>query len=187
MHRRTTFALAAVLALTVPAAEAIPFLTPSVTIEYDHTAQFAHRTYSWGVLEMAAPTYEPAVHAAVDKGLRQRGWQLVPSGGSATVFVLGDVRGEDQVKAFYAAKGGGFKQDWGPEGLGAGWKPYYGNATINALSLPQNNLMIDIFDTASHQLIFRGVTEDDLSRTEKKNTKRLEKYIKQVFKEFPKK
>ncbi len=156
-----------------------------ITTEYDHSAHLAGRTYSWGRVTMQVPGYQDVVKAAVDKNLRARGWQLVPTGGSATIFATGDISSEPQMTAFYSGPGAGWGQGWGAQGWGPGWKPGYGEPTWNALSRAGNNLVIDIWDTSSRQLLFRGVMDDDLSGVEKKNTKGLEQSLKKMFKKFP--
>ncbi len=187
MQRRFSFWIALVCTLGLGfQAYALPFLSPKVTTEYDHSAPLAGRTYSWGGLHMDVPEYEPAVHAATDKYLQARGWQLAPSGGSATIFVMGNVRGEPQLEKSYIEQGQGWGAgQWSPQGLGRGWAPTYGQATITALSTPESHLVFDIFDTSSHKLLFRGITVEDLSGTEKSNTKRIAQSIKLIFKKFP--
>ncbi len=178
------FALAALLMTAVVSSEALPFLSPPVTLEYDHTAPLAGRTYSWGGVRLAVPKYVPVIQGAVDKYLQARGWQLVPSGGSATVFATGDVQGIDELDQGYKEDGWGVGQ-WRAQGLGPGWAPTYGQATVNALATAESHLVVDIFDTGSHKLLFRGVTGEDLSNSEKKNAKNLSGQMKRMFKKFP--
>ena len=211
MPRRTAWALALALLTAAPLAGAIPFLTPKVTVEYDHSAQLSHRTYSWGDTRMSLPRYVDIVKALIDKDLRAKGWQLVPTGGSATVFLLGNTEDGPSLVAYYAsqgaasaatpgaptaaaadgangpAQGATWAQNWGPNGWGAGWKPGYGLEVYNALGTAGNHLVVDVFDTASHRLMFRGVTGEDLSNSDKKNTGTFEKSLKAMFKKLPKK
>ncbi len=158
---------------------------PAVTSEYDRSVPLAGRTYSWGEVKLAMPPYSDSVRMAIDSILRKRGWQLAPSGGSVTLFAYGDIRGEAQLTAAYQAFCGGWGQPWSAQGWGPGWKPQYGEATFNALNVPENNLVLDMFDTANHRLLFRGVMKDDLSGTEKKNNKQLKKTVKRLLGKFP--
>ncbi len=183
---RWTFALTVALITGVPTVQAIPFLSPPVTVEYDHSAQFSGRTYSWGDARMPVASYIDPMKALVDKNLKVRGWQLVPSGGSATVFALGDTQDGPHLIAYYADHGVAWAQNWTPQGWGIGWKPGYGEWTFNALGTAETHLVVDIFDTGSHHLIFRGVVGEDLSSTEKKNIKKLTADLKQLLKQLPK-
>ena len=175
---------------------------------------------------MPVAGYADTLRGLVEKGLKARGWQLVPSGGSATLFALGDVANGPGLIAYYArtpampdvaagtvstpAPSGEatpnpapvattaapsqpiapgtekWAQNWGPQGWGAGWKPGYGVDSYNALGTPETHLVLDIFDSASHQLLFRGVAGEDLSNSQKKNTKALEGSLKQILKGLPK-
>ncbi len=181
----------AVFLLPLPRARAIslPFLHPStVTVESDRSAALARRSYSWGDVHLAVAQYDGTVRAAVDKILAAKGWQLVPSGGSATLFAVGDVRGEAQLVESYSKQGGGWGAgQWGWQGLGAGWKPQFGEATVNALATAESHLVVDVFDTASHKLLFRGVMVEDVSGTEKANIKGLQKKLKAMWKKLPRK
>ena len=188
MYRRLIPALAAAILVSAPVLQgiSIPFLPqPLVFTEYDHAAPLAGRTYSWGDLRLEVPLYTPVVRAAVDKDLAARGWQLVASGGSITIFGTGNVRSETQLEDFYKSTGAGWAQDWGARGWGPGWKPLYGEDTSSGMCSAASHLVIDMFDTGSHRLLFRGVMTSDFSRTQKKNTKNFDKNLKKMFNKFP--
>lgn len=193
MKYRTILALAAALCASPSFAQVqvlgLVIPPPAVTIEYDHSVPLAHRSYSWGDLRMAVPQYEGTVRSAVDANLQKSGWQLLPSGGSVTVYGHGDIRSEAQLLAVYGATGADAaahtEQPWTAQGLGAGWKPFYGEAVFNALNVPENNLVIDMFDASSRRLLFRGVLQDELAAPEKQTTKTLTKTIKRMFSKFP--
>ncbi len=189
MKRWTLLALAATLcARSLPAQVQILGLVvppPSVATEYDHSVPLARRSYSWGDVQMAVPQYAGTVRAAVDANLQKRGWQLVPSGGSVVVFAHGDIRDEAQLAKIYSASGASWIQPWTAQGLGSGWKPFYGESVFNALNVPENNLVVDMFDSTGRHLLFRGVMQDELSAPEKQTTKVLTKTIKRMFSKFP--
>ncbi len=166
---------------------ALPFLHPRTTTEYDHTALLVRRTYSWGGLYIDLQQYEPFVRAAADKYLQARGWQPVPSGGAETIWCSGNLRNENQLEAFYAQRGAWGAAQWGPHGLGAGWTPGFGQPTTSAMATPENHFVLDIFDTASRKLVFRGVTTADFSGSDKQNHKRFMASLKRVLKSLPSK
>ena len=185
MQRRLSLALPLVLAAAAVTAQASLLHRIPIAVEYDHTSHLAAHTYSWGVAQMVVPGLTPVVRAAVDKTLAKRGWQMVPSGGAATVFVEGDVQGMNGSQAFYNGLNAGWDQNWSPDGWGAGWKPYYGELTTNALERPGNNLVIDIFDSASHRLLLRAVAGEQLWDKQKKTTKYLNESVKKMLKTLP--
>lgn len=178
----------AVLCLPMSAARAIsiPFFGKDVvTVESDHAAALARRTYCWGDVHLLVAQYDSTVKAAVDKALAAKGWQLVAAGGSTTLFATGDVQGEAQLAEDYSKQGGGWGAgQWGWQGLGAGWKPQFGEATVNALATAESHLVLDIFDTSRHTLLFRGVMVEDVSGTEKANTKGLQKRLASILKKL---
>jgi hypothetical protein len=159
-----------------------------VTTGYDHSVPFAQRTWSWGEFKMAAAGYDLPVRTAITKELAKRGWQYVATGGNTTVFVWGDIQSQAQLDGDYDKYGQGWVAPvWGLQGLGSGWaKDEYGQLTHIALMKPGNNLVVDIFDTASHRLLVRAVGEDDLESTQKNNAKRLEKTIHKMLNQVPK-
>ncbi|WP_158615407.1 DUF4136 domain-containing protein [Acidipila sp. EB88] len=179
-------ALLLFIALTPPA-QALPFFPPRVTSEYDHSASFRNRTYSWGDARMGVPLYVDSTRALIDKDFKKRGWQLVPSGGSTTVFLLGHTPDAQNVIDYYHQHGDLWAQNWSAQGWGPTWKTHYGELIYNAAGTAENHIVFDIFDTTTHQPIFRAVTAEDLSGTPKKNNKDLERRFKVIFKQLPKK
>lgn len=159
-----------------------------VAVGYDASAQWGtYHTYSWGKVAMAVESYQAPVEAAIQKELSARGWQWVPSGGSATVFILGNIQGQQQLDDLYQAYGKGWDPPWGLHGLGTGWaKDGYGEMSHIAMSNPGNNLVVDIFDSNSHLLLARGVAGDDLASTQKNNVKDLQKILHKMLHPLPK-
>jgi hypothetical protein len=45
--------------------------------------------------------------------------------------------------------------------------------------------VVDLFDTRSKQLVWRGVATDTLSEKPDKNVKKLNKAVEKLFKNFP--
>lgn len=156
-----------------------------VTTEYDRDAHLSGHTYSWGDVHMTVTRYAGVVRAAVDHDLQKKGWQQVPSGGAVTVFALGDMQGTAGLKSYYSKQNVTWAGDWGLQGWGAGWKPYHGEATTTAVTVPGNNLVIDMFDTASHRPVFRSVAGVQLWDTAQKNTKYLDDSVKKMLKKLP--
>jgi len=48
-----------------------------------------------------------------------------------------------------------------------------------------STLIIDLFDTKSKKLLWRGTSTDALSNNSNKNIKNLDKGVEKLFKEFP--
>jgi hypothetical protein len=58
-------------------------------------------------------------------------------------------------------------------------------ATTTVDSIPVGTLVIDIYDSSSKQLIWRGEAHDQLSGKPEKNTQKLEKAVDKMFDKFP--
>ncbi|RRA48502.1 DUF4136 domain-containing protein [Acidipila sp. EB88] len=158
-----------------------------VRTDYDHQASFAnYHTYSWGTVKTDNPLYVDRIKSAVNADLQAKGWQMVPSGGSATIFATGSIRNEQQIETMYSGMGGGWGGGWGWNRFGGGFGGGgLGEATTTTTQQPVGNLVLDIFDTANHQLLFRGISSEDLSKNADKNTRNLNKNIDKMFKNFP--
>ena len=197
MQRRTPVTLAATLILTASMAQAVS-LNPitfisnlihpvHVTAEYDHSAQWQARTYSWGKVQIADPSYDAPVKAQIDTSLIKRGWKPVPTGGSVTIFALGNIHAIKEVESFYKQSNSGFNPTWGVQGLGPDWKPTYGEATVNAMGTAESDYIVDIFDTNSKKLIFRAVTPQDISGKREDNIEQIRRSLSKLVKQLPKK
>lgn len=171
----------------------------NVRTDYDHNAKFENiHTYSWGKVKTSNPLYKDRVKAAVDKDLQAKGWQLVPSGGNATVFATDMVKTEQEAETMYSgmdddmdgALGVGWGGGWGWGGWGDGFGDGYGmdgfgDSTTTIHNQRVAKLVVDVFDHSTHKLMFRGVADNDLGNNSNKNTKNMDKDVNQMFKNFP--
>jgi hypothetical protein len=58
-------------------------------------------------------------------------------------------------------------------------------ATTTVDRIPIGTLVVDIYDTSSKQLLWRGLAHDQLSDKPNKDTKKLEKAVDKLFDKFP--
>ena len=122
---------------------------------------------------------------AVDKQLQAKGWQKVPSNGSATIFSSDNVHNQKEVETMYNGWGGGWGGGWGWGGWGWGNPGGFGDATTTTSNQPVGHLVVDIFDGTSKKLLWRGLATENLSTNDAKNTKALDGDINNMFKKFP--
>ena len=175
-------------ALTVLCLAAAPLARAAdVKTDYDHSANFSqYHTYSWGDVKTDDPLYVNRIKDEVNRDLQAKGWQMVPSGGSAMVFANGSVKNEQEIETYYNNLGGGWGRGFGFRGFGGGFGGGgFGEATSNTVNQPVGHLVLDIFDSSNHNLLFRGIADNDLSNKSDKNTKNLDKNIDKMFKAFP--
>jgi hypothetical protein len=164
-------------------------LGDNVRTDYNHQANFSqYHTYSWGKVQTTDPFYVARIQQAVNKQLQSKGWQLVPSGGSVTVFATDNLHNQKETQTMYDGLGGGWGGGWGwgGWGWGGGWAdPGFGTATTSTTNQSVSNLVIDLFDGTSKSLLWRGLATADLSTNATKNTNSLDNDIAKMFKGFP--
>jgi hypothetical protein len=186
MKLRLNLALAGALLL----GSSVAALAGNVRTDYDHSANFSqYHTYSWGQVKTTDPFYVTRIQQAVNTQLQAKGWQLVPSNGSVTIFAFDKVQNQQQVQTMYNNWGGGWGGGWGWGGWGWGGLGNPGGfdttATTTTTNQPVGNLVIDLFEGSSKNLLWRGLATEDLSSNTNKNTSMLDNDIKNMFKSFP--
>jgi len=162
----------------------------NVRTDYDHTANFSqYKTYTWANVQTSNPFFVTRIKQAVDQQLQAKGWTLVQSGASATIFATDNIHDQKQVQTLYDGMGAGWGGGWGWGGWGwrGGWGPGFGTGIATTTTTDQNvgNLVIDVFDGSSKQLLWRGLATENLSSNDDKNTKQLDGDIAKMFKGFP--
>jgi hypothetical protein len=167
--------------VSVAAALAVMFVsTPAfaekVETDYDHSVNFAHyHTYCWGPVHSSDPLYEDRMRNAVDRVLQAKGWRAVPDGCDVTLTAVLAKKNQPEYTTFYNGLGGGWRwHGWGPD-----------MATTQVENIPVGSLVIDMYDTSSEHLVWRGLATDQLSDKPEKDTKKLEKAVDKMFAKFP--
>ena len=151
-----------------------------VKVDFDKAYDFSKiKTFAlklgtaWG-----NPLSEKRVVAEFEQALTEKGWTKAADAGAADAYVV--LHGATQVKkdinTFYSGMGG-----WGYRGWGGGM----GTATTTTSEYTVGTLVVDIFDTKTKGLVFRGTASDELSDKPEKNQKKLEKASDKMFKDFP--
>lgn len=159
-------------------AGALVLLGAKVITDYNHQTDFSrYKTYSWIEVKAGDPLWVDRIEAAVDSQLVAKGWSRVNGGGDASVCAFASTRAQPRLETFYTGFGGG----WRWRGFGDG----FAYTEIN--TIPIGTLVVDIFDSASKQLIWRGNAEDAMSEKPEKNEKKMEKAVEEMFKHFPEK
>jgi Domain of unknown function (DUF4136) len=148
----------------------------SVSTDYDHATDFSnYHTYSWIKLQVEDPLWEDRVMRAVDTQLAAKGWTKAPGAGDASVAAYGSTKTRKTLQTWYDGFGGG----WRWRGFGPGM------ATTVVEDTPVGTLMVDIFDTPTTKLIWRGIASDTLTGNPEKDEKKMDKVVSEMFKKFP--
>jgi hypothetical protein len=148
----------------------------TVTTDYSHAVDFGHyKTYSWITVKVEDPLWEDRVMSAIDSQLAAKGWTKMPTGGDAAVAAYGSTHNHKTLQTWYTGFGGGWR-----------WRGFDdGMATTTVENTPVGTLMVDIFDSSTEKLIWRGIASDTLSGKPEKDEKKMEKAVSEMFKKFP--
>ena len=176
-----TLGLAGIFALA-----GVALLADNVKTDYDKNADFSRvHTYSWGQVKTSNELYQSRIKQAVDKDLQAKGWQMVESGGDATIFATGQVHNQTELQTTYDSFGPGWGGGWGWGGWGWGMGGGIGEASTTTTQQPVAHLVLDIFSSNDKKLMFRAVITRDVSDKSDKNVRSLDKDIEKALKDFP--
>jgi len=170
-HRTIAGFLAAML-LTAAASFA-----QQVKTDYDRDADFGHyRTYSWEKVQTQGQLWVDRIKEAVNSALAAKGWTLVNSGGDVAIVAIEATQNQQTLNTFYDGFGGG----WRWRGFGG-----FGDSTTTVDTYRVGTLVVDLFDSGTKKLIWRGSASDTLSDKSEKNIKTLDKGVQKMFDRFP--
>jgi hypothetical protein len=145
-----------------------------VKTDYDRQANFnQYRTYSWSNVKTKDPLLVDRIKNAVNSSLAVKGLKEVDSGGDISINAMEITSNQQTLNTFY--DGGFGRWHWGG----------FGNATTTTETYKVGTLVVDLFDTQSKALIWRGSASDTISNNSDKNIKNLNKGVAKMFKHFP--
>lgn len=167
--KKTTMLLFAMTMLAT-----IPSVAQQVNTDYDRKANFSqYKTYSWSSVKTRDPLLVDRIKSAVDSTLAAKGLKEVDSNGDLSINAMEITRNQQTLNTFYNGGFGGWR--WGG----------FGDATTTTETYKVGTLVVDLFDTQSKELVFRGSSSDTLSNNSDKNIKNLNKGVEKIFKHFP--
>jgi len=150
-----------------------------VKTDYDRSANFGqYKTYSWEQVKTKDTLDVDRIKNAVNVALTAKGWTQVESGGDVSIVAMEITQNQQTLNTFYNGFGGG----WGWRRFGGGG---FGQATTTTETYKVGTVVVDLFDTKTKQLVWRGAASDTLSNNSDKNIKNLDKGVEKMFKNFP--
>jgi len=152
-------------------------LNAQVKTDYDHSANFSsYKTYSWLKVQSGDSLWDDRIKQDVDSLLAAKGWTKVDSNGDASVSAFRSTQDQKTLNTFYDGFGGGWRwRGFGGEGM----------STTTTEVTKVGSVTIDIFDSHTQKLIWRGTDSADLSSNADKNIQKLAKDLNNMFKKFP--
>jgi Domain of unknown function (DUF4136) len=153
-----------------------------VKTDYDRSANFAqYKTFSWEHVKTQDQLDVDRIKSAVSAALTAKGWTQVDSGGDISIIAIQMTHDQQTLNTFYDGFGGG----WGWRRFGGGGFGGFGDATTTTETYQVGTIVVDLFDTKTKQLVWRGTTSDTLSNNSNKNIENLNKGVEKLFKKFP--
>jgi hypothetical protein len=150
-------------------------IAQQVKTDYDRNANFSqYKTYSWSNVKTQDPLMVDRIKSAVNSAMAAKGFTQVDSGGDLSIVAMEITKNQQTLNTFYDGGFGGWR-----------WGGGFGNATTTTETYKVGTLVVDLFDTRSKELVFRGSSSDTLSNNSNKNIKNLNKGVEKMFKHFP--
>ena len=155
-----------------------------VHYNYDRGANFAaYKTYQWVDLpgRVTDQLIDQAIKRSIDEQLAQKGLTKVESDAGLQVGYQAVINLEKSVNlSAWGTRGG-------PAGFGGFGGLDNGTVTGQTSTIPVGVLVVDLYDPAKKQLIWRGDASKtiDLKKDPDKNYKNLQKAMAKLFKNYP--
>ncbi len=165
-------------------------LCASVTSDYDHNANFrAYHTFSFMKVQSDDPFVSDRLQDEMTRDLTKAGYSRVASGGDIQITAFEGEHDVKQYNTFYDGLGGG-GWGWGGRGFGGGWGGGwaggpFGEQQTTEQNIPVGTLVVDMYDSNTHKLVWRGRAATQLSNNSDKNTKKFDKDIDHMLNGFP--
>ncbi len=155
-----------------------------VHYNYDRSADFAaYRTYNWVTMPSATAVdqlTDQDIRRAIEEQLAEKGLVRVEENPDLLVGYQLTVREQQQIETWGDVSPWG----WGPA-WGGWWGPGWATTTIT--TVPIGTIVVDMYDPARHQLVWRGVETRTLTFSDnpEKNYKKIQKGMAKLFKHYP--
>ena len=157
-----------------------PILAQTVNIDYDHSVNFLKfRTYTWANVHAADPAVENRITIAMNRSMAGRYMTEVAKDADVTITAVAATKDKQELTGFYDALAGfTWQRSWGSAGF---------MDSQPALSdVPLNTLIVDMYDTKTHKLLWRGtITLPAADATAKEADQKFDKAVTQLISKYP--
>ncbi|MGD0796500.1 MAG: DUF4136 domain-containing protein [Acidobacteriaceae bacterium] len=158
---------------------AVPLVAQTATIDYDHTVNFAKfKTYTWGKIHATDPSVEDRITIAANRDLSQEYMTEVDSGSDVTITAVEATQDKAEFGSFYDGLSGyTWQRGWGAGG-------FLDNAAT-VQDIPVDTLVLDMYDTKTHKLLWRGTVTQPVGGNQDKNDQKIDKAVTQLIGKYP--
>jgi Domain of unknown function (DUF4136) len=167
---KTKFALCAML-MCVASAVAVG---QQVSVNYNHSQSFSgYHTYAWGsnnANQIKNSILAQVAQQDIDTAMQGKGLQKVQESQNPDLILTAN--GGMRQQTSYSA--------WGMRGIGGGMGGITPEQNVEA------TMIVDLYETKSQSLVWRGIAQDTLSNNGNKNQQMVQNAINKMFKQWPK-
>jgi Domain of unknown function (DUF4136) len=172
---RLTFSKLAILGLLVGSSHILA--AQKVQTDYDKSKNLSnYHSYYWAKVELPNPIWNQRLQDGIDAQLEKKGWSKQQAGGEVAIVALGMSQTKQDLQTFYSGDPWMYR-GWGGMGMGT--------STTSVNEYKQGTLVVDLYDSNSRELLWRGTATDTIADKPEKNEKKLNKIVKKMFAKFP--
>jgi hypothetical protein len=156
-----------------------PILAQTVTIDYDHSVNFLKfKTYTWHGVHATDPSVEDRITIAVDRDMSGRYMSQVAKNGDVTIIAVEATQDKQEYANFYASLNGiTWQRGWGNGG--------FLDTAATLQDLPLDTLVVDIYNTKTMKLLWRGVVTEPVAKSQDKNDQTMDKAVNLLLAKYP--
>jgi len=156
-----------------------PILAQTVTIDYDHTVNFLKfRTYTWEKVHATDPGVEDRLTVALNRDMSARYMTEVSKGGDVTITAVDATQDKQEFTDFYSGLSGfTWQRGWGNAG--------FLDSQASLQDVPLDTVVIDMYDTKTHKLLWRGSVTEPEVKSEDKNEQKVDKAVTLLITQYP--
>jgi hypothetical protein len=154
-------------------------LAQTVTIDYDHTVNFLKfKTYTWEKLHATDPSVEDRINIALKRDMEGRYMTEVSNKGDVTITAVEATQDKSEFASFYNTLDGFSWQTVSGKG------GFLDTGTTLA-DVPLDTLIVDMYDTKTHQLLWRGAVTEPVAKSEDKNDRTIDHAVTLLISQYP--
>jgi hypothetical protein len=158
-----------------------PILAQTVTIDYDHSVNFLKfKTYTWNHVHATDPSVEDRITIAVNRDMSGRYMTETGKGGDVTITAVVASQDKQEYSDFYTGVNDiTWQRGWGSGG--------FLDTAATLHDVPLNTLVVDMYDTKTHKLLWRGMVTEPafVAGSEDKKDNAIDKEVTMLISKFP--
>jgi hypothetical protein len=156
----------------------VPIVAQTVTIDYDHTINFnKFKTYTWDKVHATDPSVEQRVTIAVNRDMGGRYMTETSKNGDVTITAVEATKDKQEFTDFYNSLGDfSWQRPWGSGFMDS-------QATLQ--DIPVDTLVLDMYDTKTHKLLWRGTVTEPVASSTDKNDQKIDKAVTLLISKYP--